>query len=469
MTHAVACLSGRTLRYAEVADGRLRRLGAADFDTDAERAVFADGDDAAVAAVGDALEAGLSGTSATALIWAVHPTVTTSFFTPLPAGLAASARDQQIHQEAALLADLAPAQTVRVRAASVRTEAHGDGAREWFHVVHVADGVHDRLGQIASALGVPGYDLVDTTRAVAAVAVGDGLSVVLGAYASHTEVAVVRDGVFAYGTHGPSTAPADTAYFALASLQQSGAQATDADRLLVYGDAATPERTALAQEFTATEATPLDAFARMSRRPDGDASDLAVFAPVMGATRDAGVVRVTGGTLARRTFDAPPGDRTRPTTDRVREALFSALGSRMSLSGTRVLDLFAGSGALGLEALSRGAARATFVERHGRTLGVARANATALGVADRADFVRSDAWPYLNGVADGAFDLAVADPPYALSRLAELPAALRRVVAPDGLAVLEHDGRHSFHDADGWLQSRVYGGTVVSLFEGAEG
>ena len=176
-------------------------------------------------------------------------------------------------------------------------------------------------------------------------------------------------------------------------------------------------------------------------------------------------MRITGGSLARRTLDAPKGDRTRPTTDRVREAVFSALGSRTDLAGARVLDLFAGSGALGLEALSRGAAHATFVERHGPTLAVARRNAAALDVSDRAVLVRADALAFLGG-APGPFDVVLADPPYDLPGLAGLPAAVRPLLAPGGLFLLEHDARHAFEAADGWLQSRAYGRTVVSWFGG---
>lgn len=175
-------------------------------------------------------------------------------------------------------------------------------------------------------------------------------------------------------------------------------------------------------------------------------------------------MRITGGALARRTIDAPKGDRTRPTTDRVREALFSLLGARMDLRGARVLDLFAGSGALGLEALSRGAAHATFVERHGATLAVARGNARQLAVADRAAFAKADALAWL-GRAAGPFDLVVADPPYDLARLGELPALLRPLLAPDGLLVVEHDTRHAFDDAPGLVLTRAYGNTVLSVFE----
>ena len=282
-TRAVACLSGRTLRYAEVSDGALRRLGAADFDVDAERVLFGDGDPAVVGSIADALVDGLGGTSAETLILVLHPTVTTSFFTPLPAGLPADARDGQIRQETALLADLAPTQPVRVRAVSLRTETQAGGDREWFHVVHVADRVHDRLALLADALGVSGYDLTDSTRSVAALAAPSGLDLMVGAFDGHTEVSVVRDGTFLYGTHGPSTAAADTAYFALAALQQAGAQATDPDRLLVYGDAASDTRMGLTAEFTATEPQPVDAFVHLGRRPQADAAELAAFAPVLGA------------------------------------------------------------------------------------------------------------------------------------------------------------------------------------------
>lgn len=294
-TRAAALLSGRTLRYAETVGGpdglRLRRLGAADFEADIERAVLRDGDPAALDAVAAALAEGLGGTEASALVVAIHPTETTSFFTPLPAGLPAEARDGQIRQEAALLVDLAPSQAVRVQAAPVRTERRADGDREWFHVIHVGGPVHDRLAHLAGALGLGGYDIADATRAAASIASspetasGAGLSLVVGAYGRHTEVAVARDGEFVFGTHGPSTAPADTAYFALAALQQAGADASALDRLLVYGDDATGERLSLTAEFAGATPQPLDPFALFDRRPDAEASVLASFGPVLGAAR----------------------------------------------------------------------------------------------------------------------------------------------------------------------------------------
>jgi 16S rRNA (guanine966-N2)-methyltransferase len=128
-------------------------------------------------------------------------------------------------------------------------------------------------------------------------------------------------------------------------------------------------------------------------------------------------VRVVGGTARGRPLVAPPGRQTRPTTDRVREAVFNALWSRGAVEDARVLDLFAGSGALGIEALSRGAAHATFVDADRAARAAVRRNLEVCGFADRADVVTEQARRFLErsverGDAD-AFDLVFADPPYA--------------------------------------------------------
>lgn len=181
-------------------------------------------------------------------------------------------------------------------------------------------------------------------------------------------------------------------------------------------------------------------------------------------------MRIVGGRYGRRPLAAPKGRETRPTTDRVREAVFNLVLARIRLEGARVLDLFAGSGALGLEALSRGAAHATFVERHGPTLGVARANAASLGASASCRFVGADALGWLaRPPADASFDLVLADPPYALPDLPALPALVRPLLAPEALFVLEHDARHTFDGAPSHVLSRAYGGTIVTLFGGTEG
>lgn len=174
-------------------------------------------------------------------------------------------------------------------------------------------------------------------------------------------------------------------------------------------------------------------------------------------------MRITGGMWGRRPIQAPAGHATRPTTDRVREALFSLLDARNALASSRALDLFAGSGALGLEALSRGAAHVTFVERHGATLAVARRNAEALDATASATFVRSDVRAFLGRAAEPV-ELAFADPPYDLPWLPELPALVLPHLVSEGVFVLEHDDRHTFAEHPAFEQARTYGGTVLSIF-----
>ncbi|MHB8533605.1 MAG: 16S rRNA (guanine(966)-N(2))-methyltransferase RsmD, partial [Solirubrobacteraceae bacterium] len=154
-------------------------------------------------------------------------------------------------------------------------------------------------------------------------------------------------------------------------------------------------------------------------------------------------MRVIAGTLGGRPLKAPPGRSTRPTADRVREALFSMLGP---LSGERALDLFAGSGALGIEALSRGASRAVFIERDGAAARVLRENLNTLGLADeRSEQRRGDVPTALRRAQSAAetYDLVFIDPPY---RFApgwgpQLSAALPAVLAPSARVVVESDGR----------------------------
>lgn len=129
-------------------------------------------------------------------------------------------------------------------------------------------------------------------------------------------------------------------------------------------------------------------------------------------------MRIIAGALKGRRLVEPKDGRVRPTTDRVREAWFSIVGPE--LPGARVLDLFAGSGALGLEALSRGAEHATFVELLPRSLDALRANIAALDVADRATVHRGDALRFVGRLDEGAFDVAFADPPYDTDQAAQL-------------------------------------------------
>jgi 16S rRNA (guanine966-N2)-methyltransferase len=174
-------------------------------------------------------------------------------------------------------------------------------------------------------------------------------------------------------------------------------------------------------------------------------------------------VRVVAGRFGGRRLAAPPGRGTRPTSDRVREALFSILGARVA--GARVLDLFAGSGALGLEALSRGAAHATFVESAPAALAALRANVATLG-AD-AEVVRADALRWLRGASTDArqYDLVFLDPPYrrAAALGAELSSLLPAVLAPGALVVAESDRRAPIELTIHTTDERRYGDTLIRI------
>ena len=171
-------------------------------------------------------------------------------------------------------------------------------------------------------------------------------------------------------------------------------------------------------------------------------------------------MRVVAGSARGRTLVTPPGARTRPTTDRVREAVFNALWSRGALDGARVVDLYAGSGALGIEALSRGAAHATFVETDRAALRAIRHNLDVCRLADRAAVVAMpvERWVAGLGPGDTPFDLAFCDPPYAFDGWPGLLAAL-----PVALVVAEASGPVAL--PAGWSLDREsrYGGTWVGF------
>jgi 16S rRNA (guanine(966)-N(2))-methyltransferase RsmD len=174
-------------------------------------------------------------------------------------------------------------------------------------------------------------------------------------------------------------------------------------------------------------------------------------------------MRVIAGQWGGRRLQAPPGASTRPTSDRVREALFSMLGPR--LEGARVLDLFAGSGALGIEALSRGAAEATFVDSAPAAIRAVRANLEALGID--AELRRADARRFLGGASAAArqYDLVLLDPPYRLAgRLGpELTAALPAVLAPGATVVAESDRRAPLELGLELHDERRYGDTLIRI------
>ena len=166
-------------------------------------------------------------------------------------------------------------------------------------------------------------------------------------------------------------------------------------------------------------------------------------------------VRVVAGTAKGRKLVAPKGLDVRPTTDRAREAIGNRLLSMGVLADARVLDLFAGTGALGIEALSRGASHATFVDNAAQSLQAIEHNLDALGFADQATVVRADAVTFR---PSGPVDIAFIDPPYTWDGWAGL---LQNLAA--SLVVCE--ARHPVEAPEGWelVRSDRYGTTVISL------
>jgi 16S rRNA (guanine966-N2)-methyltransferase len=182
-----------------------------------------------------------------------------------------------------------------------------------------------------------------------------------------------------------------------------------------------------------------------------------------------GTVRIIAGTLRGRRIRVPEGAGVRPTGDRGREALFSILGGRVE--GSRIVDAFSGSGALGFEALSRGAARVDFVESDRAVVRLLRENAEALGVVDRAGFHNGDAVRWIREAAGPASrDLVLADPPWNSDAgslfLTALDAA--GVLAPAGWLVMERRarGEGAWLELDTLVRFRTarYGNTAFDFY-----
>jgi 16S rRNA (guanine966-N2)-methyltransferase len=172
-------------------------------------------------------------------------------------------------------------------------------------------------------------------------------------------------------------------------------------------------------------------------------------------------MRIIAGELKGRRLVAPRGWRVRPTSDRVREAIFSALGE---VEGARVADLFCGTGALAIEALSRGAASAVLVDRDTRP---ALGNVEQLGLRDRVELVRADVSSWLESNPGGRFDLIFVDAPYRLAgRVSrELDTHLPALLAAGGRAVVESGAGAPLRiDSLSRLRQRRYGGTDVSFY-----
>ena len=177
-------------------------------------------------------------------------------------------------------------------------------------------------------------------------------------------------------------------------------------------------------------------------------------------------MRINSGILGRRNFEVPK-DGLRPTMEQAREGIFSSLAARVP--GSRVLDLFAGSGGFGLEAWSRGAASVTAVEKVSKHWKILQENFQTLGKTDGLgawQVVQADVYEYLKR-SPGCFDLIFADPPYDEANLPKLLEVVANVLAPDGLLVFEMRSRGAYSLPAGWglIKEKAYGGTRMLYLE----
>jgi 16S rRNA (guanine966-N2)-methyltransferase len=153
-------------------------------------------------------------------------------------------------------------------------------------------------------------------------------------------------------------------------------------------------------------------------------------------------MRIIAGSFKGRTLESPTWEGVRPTSDKLRETLFNIVASRVA--DAAVLDIFAGSGAVGLEALSRGASRAVFVEHDRRAAALIATNIARCGVNERCAIIRDAAERALHTPLDGdPFDLVMLDPPYTFAALADVVHAAAKHLTPEGLLILEHATRRT--------------------------
>lgn len=178
-------------------------------------------------------------------------------------------------------------------------------------------------------------------------------------------------------------------------------------------------------------------------------------------------MRVIAGRYKGRILRSVKDQSVRPATDRVKESIFNILQNRLDLRGTKVLDLFAGSGSLGFEALSRGAANVVFVENSIKSIRSIKENINRLQCEVQCEVVKMEAQKFLSTL-DETFDLIFADPPYEFSGAENLPHRIfqRRLVVPHGYVIMEHRARLSFtlEETFEFVLHRKFGNTVVSFF-----
>lgn len=176
-------------------------------------------------------------------------------------------------------------------------------------------------------------------------------------------------------------------------------------------------------------------------------------------------MRIIRGKYGRRRFDVPTNITARPTTDFARENIFNVLENITDIEGKHILDLFAGTGAISIEFLSRGAASVTAVEKAATQYNFIKKVAAQLGETNL-NLIRGDALRFL-ATASRPYDIVFADPPYDMPGFAAIPAAILNsgAVAPGTIVIVEHNRTHDFSSLPGFMDHRTYGSVNFSIFQ----
>lgn len=175
-------------------------------------------------------------------------------------------------------------------------------------------------------------------------------------------------------------------------------------------------------------------------------------------------MRIIRGKYGRRRFDVPNNITARPTTDFARENIFNVIENLIDIEGIDALDLFAGTGAISFELLSRDAATVTAVEKAQTQSNFIARTAATLG-ADNLTLIKGDALRFIDSASRG-YDFVFADPPYDMTDFASVPARVlgSKLLKPGGLFIIEHNKHHDFSSLPGFLQHRAYGSVNFSIF-----
>lgn len=177
-------------------------------------------------------------------------------------------------------------------------------------------------------------------------------------------------------------------------------------------------------------------------------------------------MRIVGGDFSGRRFSPPANIPARPTTDVAKEGLFNTLENLMDFEDTKTCDIFGGTGSISYELASRGAGDLTLIERDATSIQFIKKTAQALGILEKMHIIKGDVFKFMKQSTE-SYDFIFAGPPYALETIDDLPQLVfeKKMLAPDGIFVLEHTPRNDYQQHPCFLRMKNYGTTVFSFFQ----